>query len=176
MGFQTSTRYSRKNPVSASKTVPGKLSTPINNSMSKFEELCQAYAASKKADRESRQACLEFSEIFIKQMSDYFECSIDRQKPWFDEKGFLYIDLAIDVFENPANPETGDRETVKISLSLEKVIDNFIVTVWPLGHDFKILIDESKHFEETFEYIFDYIKSGYTGRSELAIETDSLPF
>ncbi|MCU0540552.1 MAG: hypothetical protein MUE44_00010 [Oscillatoriaceae cyanobacterium Prado104] len=144
--------------------------------MSKFEELCQAYAASKKADRESRQACLEFSEIFIKQLTDYFGCSIDRQQPWFDDNGFLHFDLIIQVFENPANPETGDRETVKISLTLEKVIDNYVVTVWPLGHEFKILIDEPKHFEEAFEYIFDYLKSGYTGRSELASREDPLPF
>lgn len=145
--------------------------------MSKFEELCQAYAAYKQADRESRQACLEFTEIFIKQMSDYFECAIELpQKPWFGDKSVLYFDLTIDLCENPAHPETGDRETVKISLSLEKVIDNFIVTVWPLGRDFKILIDEPKHFEEAFEYIFDYLKSGYTGRSELASQEDPLPF
>jgi hypothetical protein len=144
--------------------------------MSKFEELCKAYATSRQAYRESCQACLDFSEIFIKQMSDYFECSINSQKPWFDDNGFLHIELTIDVYENPANPETGDRETVKISLTIEKVIDNFIVTVWPLGHDFKILIDEPKHFEEACDYIFDTLKSAYTGTSELPLRSDPVPF
>lgn len=144
--------------------------------MSKFEELCKAYAASRQAYRESCQACLDFSEIFIKQMSDYLECPIHNQNPKFDEDGVLHFDAAIDICENPENPEKGDRETVEISLSVNKVIDNFIVTVYPWGHEFKILIDEPRHFEEAYEYIFDTLKSAYTGASELPSAPDPVPF
>ena len=144
--------------------------------MSKFEELCQAYAVSRQAYRESCQACLDFSEIFIKQMSDYFECSIDQQESKFDEEGVLHFDALMNVCENPANPENGDRETVTIYLSVSKIIDNFIVTVWPWGHEFKILIDEPRHFEEACDYIFDTLKSAYTGRSDLPSRSDPVPF
>lgn len=144
--------------------------------MSKFEELCKAYAASRQAYRESCQACLDFSEIFIKQMSDYLECPIHNQNPKFDEEGVLHFDAAIDICENPENPEKGDRETVEIYLSVNKVIDNFIVTVYPWGHEFKILIDEPRHFEEAYEYIFDTLKSAYTGASELPSAPDPVPF
>ncbi|MEG3851317.1 hypothetical protein QT971_30990 [Microcoleus sp. herbarium19] len=144
--------------------------------MSKFEELCKAYAASRQAYRESCQACLDFSAIFIKQLSDYLECPIHKQNPKFDSDGVLHFDAAIDICENPENPEKGDRETVEISLSVNKVIDNFIVTVYPWGHEFKILIDEPRHFKEAFEYIFDTIKSAYTGASELPSAPDPVPF
>ncbi|MEG4499138.1 hypothetical protein QUB05_06750 [Microcoleus sp. F10-C6] len=82
----------------------------------------------------------------------------------------------INICENPENPENGDRETVTIYLSVNKVIDNFIVTVYPWGHDFKILIDEPRHFEEAYEYIFDTLKSAYTGVSLLPSEPDPVPF
>jgi hypothetical protein len=146
--------------------------------MSKFEELCKAYAASRQAYRESCQACLDFSELFIKQMSDYFECSIDldQQQSKFDEDGVLHFDALINVCEHPENPENGACETVKISLSVSKVIDNFIVTVWPWGHEFKILIDEPRHFKEVFDYIFDTLKSAYTNAIELPSRSDPLPF
>ncbi|MEG4516419.1 MULTISPECIES: hypothetical protein [unclassified Microcoleus] len=144
--------------------------------MSKFEEICKAYATSRQAYRESCEACQDFSEIFIKQLSDYFDCPIPSQNQKFDDNGILYFDGAIDICENPDNPEKGDRETVEISLSVNKVIDNFIVTVYPWGHEFKILIDEPRHFEEAFEYIFDRLLSAYTGVSLLPSEPDPLPF
>ncbi|MEG4341839.1 hypothetical protein QUB70_00935 [Microcoleus sp. A003_D6] len=144
--------------------------------MSKFEELCKAYATSRQAYRESCQACLDFSEIFLNQMSDYLECAIEKQNQKFDEDGVLHFDGAIDVCENPENPEKGDRETVTIYLSVNKVIDNFIVNVYPWGRDFKILIDEPRHFEEAFEYIFDTLQSAYTGASQLPSEPDPVPF
>ncbi|MEG4501874.1 hypothetical protein QUB05_32420, partial [Microcoleus sp. F10-C6] len=59
--------------------------------MSKFEELCKAYAASRQAYRESCEACQDFSEIFIKQMSDYLECQIEKQNQKFDEDGVLHF-------------------------------------------------------------------------------------
>ena len=144
--------------------------------MSKFEELCKAYAASRQAYRESCQACLDFSEIFIKQMSDYLECPIHQQNPKFDEDGILHFNGAIDICENPGNPDKGDRETVEIYLSVNKVIDNFIVTVYPWGHEFKIMIDEPRHFEEAYEYIFDTLKSTYRGAGEFPSEPDTVPF
>lgn len=144
--------------------------------MSKFEELCKAYAASRQAYRESCEACQDFSEIFIKQMSDYLECQIEKQNQKFDGDGVLHFNGIINICENPENPEKGDRETVTIYLSLNKVIDNFIVTVYPWGHDFKILVDEPRHFEEAYEYIFDTLKSAFTGVSLLPSEPDPVHF
>ncbi len=144
--------------------------------MSKFEELCKAYAISRQAYRESRQACLDFSETFIQQFSDYLEYAIEKNNLNFDENGVLHFDVDIHVCEDPANPENGDRKTVRIYFDISKVIDNFIVNIYPWGHQFKILIDEPRHFEEAFEYIFDTLQSVYTGVSQLSSQPPPIPF
>ncbi|MCU0516594.1 MAG: hypothetical protein MUC60_06935 [Oscillatoria sp. Prado101] len=51
-----------------------------------------------------------------------------------------------------------------VSLSVRRVIDNYILTVYPWMREFKILIDEPAHFEEAYDYIFDRLKETYLYR------------
>lgn len=132
--------------------------------MSKFEDLCKAYAAARKEYRDSCQACQEFSEIFVRGMSDYFECPVSNEKGKFDGNGELHFNASLTLWENPELPEDSEREDLTVSLSVRRVIDNYILTVYPWMREFKILIDEPAHFEEAYDYIFDRLKETYLYR------------
>ena len=47
--------------------------------MSKYTQLCQAYANALKRTRESQQKCLDFADSFFQAMSRYFETEIEQQ-------------------------------------------------------------------------------------------------
>ena len=60
-------------------------------------------------------------------------------------------------------------------LSSEKIIDNYIVAVYPWGKDWKIFWDEFSKFEEVYEFIFEKIKDAYrSGISLLPPENNEI--
>ena len=61
----------------------------MNEKMSKFEELCQAYALAKQHSQTDKQACYRFVEGFIAAMSDYFQTPIKQQQDSFDKTGLM---------------------------------------------------------------------------------------
>ena len=143
--------------------------------MSKFEELCQTYAAARKESLESRKACQDFADVFVKCMSDYFECPIEKHKIYFDEQGLMHFQVSLTLYENPSNTEDCESEIVLTDLSIEKIIDNYIVTIYPWGKDWKIFWDEFSKFEEVYEFIFEKIKDAYrSGISLLPPENNEI--
>ena len=73
--------------------------------MSRFEELCQAYALAKQKTELSRQACQKFADGFISGMSDYFKTPIVRQKESFDKQGLMHFKTNLTLYENPHHRE-----------------------------------------------------------------------
>ena len=131
--------------------------------MSKFEELCQAYAVAKKTSLESRQACQDFTDVFLKRMSDYFQCPIKKEKINFDQQGLMHVETSLTLYENPTHPELGTHEIVIISWSIEKILDNYVVTIYPWMKEFKIFWDEFSKFDEVYQFLFETIKETYIG-------------
>jgi hypothetical protein len=139
--------------------------------MSKFEELCQAYANARKEYLESIQMRQDFIDAFVRKMSDYFQCAIEQTDVTLDDRGIMHFNLLMILYENPNLPEKSTSETVSISLTLEKIIDNYIISIFPWGKDFKLFWDEFNKFEEVYDFIFEKIQDYYlSGISELSSE------
>jgi hypothetical protein len=131
--------------------------------MSKFEELCQVYATARKDYLTSAQMRQNFIDVFVQQMSDYFQCPIKPTDPTLDDSGTLHFSVLITLLENPHNPQESDSETVCISLTIDKVLDNYIVSVYPWGEEFKLFWEEFDKFTEVYDFIFEKIKETYIG-------------
>ncbi|MBF2022694.1 MAG: hypothetical protein IGR93_22035 [Hydrococcus sp. C42_A2020_068] len=139
--------------------------------MSKFEELCQAYAAARKDYLESMQMRQDFVNSFVRKMSDYFQCPVEKTDVSFDERGIMYFSILITLYENPSQPEKFASEIVNVSLTLDKILDNYVVVILPWGKEFKLFWDEFNKFEEVYEFIFEKIKEAYTsGITDLSPE------
>ncbi len=128
--------------------------------MSKFQELCLAYALAKQRTEENRQACQKFVEGFICGMSDYFQAPMQIQKESFD-KGLMYFETVLTIYEDPNNQPISGEEVIIISWSLEKILDNYILRLFPWMKEFKLFENELDRFEEVYELIFETIKEVY---------------
>jgi hypothetical protein len=129
--------------------------------MSRFEELCQAYALAKQKTESSRQACQKFAEGFISGMSDYFQAPIGRQKEHFDKQGLMHFQTALTLYEDPNNRENSFSEVVVICWSLENILDNYILTLYPWMKEFKLFENEWDKFELIYEFVFETVKEAY---------------
>jgi hypothetical protein len=138
--------------------------------MSKFEELCQAYAKAKQEAAEKCQACQQFTDVFIQKMGEYFDCSVARDNVSFDAQGTMHCQILVTLYDNPHNLQESTKESVSISLSVSKVIDNYIVTIFPWMKEYKLFWNEFDKFEEVYEFIFEKIKESYIGRSDFFSE------
>ncbi|MDJ0717611.1 MAG: hypothetical protein QNJ54_25880 [Prochloraceae cyanobacterium] len=99
--------------------------------MSRFSELCEAYALAKKRTEASRQSCRDFVKVFVERMGIYFECPIKAEKISFDQSNTLHFDTSITLYEFPQNPSQGSSEILIVSWSLQKILDNYIIMVFP---------------------------------------------
>ena len=129
--------------------------------MSRFEELCQAYALAKQKTESSHQACGKFAEGFICAMSDYFQAPIERQKESFDEQGLMHFETSLTLYEDPHNRENCFSEVVVIFWSLENILDNYILTIYPWMKEFKLFENEWDKFELVYEFVFERIQEAY---------------
>jgi hypothetical protein len=129
--------------------------------MSRFEELCQAYASAKQRTELSRQACQKFAEGFISGMSDYFQTPIGRQRESFDKQGVMHFETSLTLYEDPKNREDSFAEVVLIFWSLENILDNYILTIYPWGENFQLFENEWDKFELVYELVFERVKEAY---------------
>ena len=129
--------------------------------MSKYEELCQAYVLAKQNTQTTHQACQRFVEGFITAMSDYFQTSINKEKVSFDEDGLMHFYTALTLYENPNDKDNSSSETIVISWSVENILDNYILMLYPWGNQYKLFENELDKFEEIYQHIFEIIKETY---------------
>lgn len=136
--------------------------------MSRFEELCQAYAAAKKASQTYRDACYEFCNIIVNRMIAYFQCHIEKEEPSFDDEyGFVNLRAIITVYENPSDTQNFSYDLINIDFTIVKKIDCFIVTVQPYGNDFKIPLEDLTILNEVYKFIEYKIKEDYEQELQL---------
>jgi hypothetical protein len=129
--------------------------------MSKFEELCQVYANARKDYFDSVKMREDFVEIFVHKMDEYFQCPIEQTEITLDEQGVMHFSIAITLYENPNHRNSSIFEKIGVSLTLDKIIDNYVVTVLPWGEEFKLFCNEFNKFIEVYEFIFEKIKDTY---------------
>ena len=129
--------------------------------MSKFEELCQAYAVAKQNTETTHQACQKFVQGFIAAMSNYFQAPIKKQKESFDERGLMYFETALTLYENPNDQKNSFSEVIVIFWSVENILDNYILTLYPWMNEYKLFENELDKFEEIYQFIFEMITEMY---------------
>ena len=135
--------------------------------MSKFEELCQAYALAKQRTLESRQACQKFTAGFVSGMSDYFQATIEQTKESFDNQGLMHFETVLTLYEDPKNPDNSASEKVMIYWSVENILDNYILTIFPWMNQFKLFENEWDKFESVYEFVFEVIQESYLDKISL---------
>ncbi|MGK7881963.1 MAG: hypothetical protein AB4060_17965 [Crocosphaera sp.] len=129
--------------------------------MSKFEELCQAYAIAKQNTETTEKACKMFAEGFTTAMSNYFQTPIEKQQESFDENGLMHFETALKLYQDLKDKENSDSEIVVIFWSVENILDNYILTLYPWMNEYKLFENELDKFEEIYQHIFEVIKETY---------------
>ena len=138
--------------------------------MNKYEILCQKYALSLKRTRESRQKIIDFVEIFLEAMNEYFGYPIAETKKEFDEDNKLQLTTRFTINEFPNDPSKGNSEVIIIHWTVEKVLDNYLVMFLPWDKEFKLFEKEFERFEQVYDFIFELIEENY--RLEVTITPD----
>ncbi|MGF1488626.1 MAG: hypothetical protein ACFBSE_16195 [Prochloraceae cyanobacterium] len=129
--------------------------------MSKYLELCQAYANALSRTRENRQKCVDFSNTFLKQMSNYFSYSFEIETTSFERDNTINIETSMILYEFPDRPDTGSKEKVILNFSIKKILDNYILTLDAWDEQYKLFENESDEFEEVYEFIYEKIREAY---------------
>ena len=133
----------------------------MNEKMSKFEELCQAYAIAKQNTEATEKACKRFAEGFTTAMSNYFQTSIEKQQESFDENGLMHFETALTLYQDLKDKENSDSEIVVIFWSVENILDNYILTLYPWMNEYKLFENELDKFLQIYQHIFEIIKETY---------------
>lgn len=131
------------------------------DAISRYEELCQIYDQARQASVKSIEFCQKFSELFIKQMEAYFQCSIEITNYSFDEQGSMHFYPALTIYADPFNPEDKQSELIVISVSIEKYKDYFELTLFPWEESFQLIENRVETFTPVYDYIFAKIKESY---------------
>ena len=145
--------------------------------MSKFEDLCRAYATSRKNYFDYRDACLKFGTNLVNGMIDYFKCPREQVKfiPLkedikpntmysllgamdLDDDTFWHFGLGLTLYEAP---NVFPQETALLPLLVKKVDDSFIVKFGTHGEEFKIHKDKPDEQTAFYEFVFRQIKESY---------------
>jgi hypothetical protein len=132
--------------------------------MTKYKELCQAYANARQASLQSIETCQGFAEIFIDHMNEYFQCRVEMQNVSFDEQGSMHFYPAITLYTNPHQPVMDNGEVVVVSLSLEKMDDVYLVTLFPWEKPFplrKSQLEKLDDFTPVYDFIYEQILNAY---------------
>ncbi|MGK7885035.1 MAG: hypothetical protein AB4057_10480 [Crocosphaera sp.] len=129
--------------------------------MSKFEELCQAYAIAKQNTEATKKACKRFADGFTTTMSNYFQTPIEKQQESFDKNGLMHFETALTLYQDLKDKENYDSEIVVIFWSVENILDNYILTLYPWMNEYKLFENELDKFEEIYQHIFEIIKETY---------------
>jgi hypothetical protein len=125
--------------------------------MTKFVEICQAFAKARQTAMQSHQDCMKFVQIFVQKMSEYYVCPIEVEPRGFDKDGLLHFSIFITLYEKPEEQKNSPYEIIKSSWTVEKVIDNYILTIFPWVNTYQIFLDRQEKFIEIFDFLYDKI-------------------
>ncbi|MGL5032398.1 MAG: hypothetical protein ACRC6M_01185 [Microcystaceae cyanobacterium] len=134
--------------------------------MTKYEQLCLAYASARQASLKSIETCHGFAELFIDHLAEYFQCGVEMQNVSFDEQGSMHFYPAITLYADPQKPSDENSEVVIVSLSLEKSEEGYLVTIFPWETSFELLknrLDKLDDFIPIYDFIHEQILVAYEG-------------
>ena len=142
--------------------------------MSKFEELCKAYATSRKNYFDYRETCSKFAHTLVRGMVDYFGCPKGQVKfiplnkevesgsiytvmgaIHLDDDTFWHLGVRLTLYKAP---NIFPHQPFLLRLLIKKVDDYFTVKLRTEGPEFKVHEDKPDEFNSFYEFIFDLIK------------------
>lgn len=145
--------------------------------MSKFEELCRAYAVARKNYFDYRDTCCKFAHTLVSGMIDYFKCPKEQIKfiplkgevepnssytvmgaIHLDDDTFWHLGVMLTLYEAP---NVFPHQPVLLQLLIKKVDDYFIVKLGTKRQEFTIHEDKPDEFNPFYEFIFVLIKENH---------------
>lgn len=150
--------------------------------MTRFEELCEAYARSSQEYLNCKHSCQDFADFLVHRFSLYLECPMKTEEMRFDEDASLYVRTSLVLYANPQDATHSPTETIGINLCVSKKGNDFEITFLGFDNDFdgkifRVPEDDLNRLDELYEAIFNRIKSNYERESAVwRGETQSSPF
>ena len=149
----------------------------MEKKMTKFDELCQAYATSRKNYFDYRNACHDFISRLVKKTIKYLEIPEEQVKliplseevkdqcdysiseaMHLDEDTFWHIGIKITLYEQP---DIVPHQPVLIWLMVKKNDGSFLVKLGPGSKDFMIRPNEEKDYIHFIDTVFLSIKNSF---------------
>ena len=148
--------------------------------MSRYEELCNIFAATRRNYLKYVQDIREFATTLIDGLINYIEIAPldvrfipltgevkpDKNYTLFEamhlsDDGFWKLGMIMLIYENPAPNIISPHETVLLPILMKKVSDSFLVKLGSEGDEFEIHKNKPKEFKAFYEYVFTQIKKSY---------------
>jgi hypothetical protein len=156
--------------------------------MSKFEELCRAYAVSRKNYFDYRDACLNFAKDLVWGMVDYFKCPREQVKfiplkedikpntiygllgaMHLDDDTFWHLGFGLTLY---VSPNIFPQETALLRFLVKKVDDCFVVKLGIGGDEFRIHKDQLDELTTFYDYVFEQIEESYEKELQRFLEQE----
>jgi hypothetical protein len=149
----------------------------MGNIVTKFDELCQAYATSRKNYFDYRDTCRDFINRLVKKTIKYLEIPEEQCKViplnqevkdqcdysiseamHLDKDTFWHIGIQITLYEEP---DIVPRQPVLIWLMIKKNDGSFLVKLGPTSQDFMIRPNEEEDYIHFIDTVFLSIKDSF---------------
>ncbi|MFN5513869.1 MAG: hypothetical protein ACK5CA_03745 [Cyanobacteriota bacterium] len=132
--------------------------------MSKYEELCQAYAQAHSASREAMTHCQAFAQKFVAGLATYLDCQVQLNHTDFEESGSMYFYPALTLYLDPRHPQEEQSEIVVVSIALETLGAGYHLTLYPWEQSFELQDREpldATQVNPIYQFIFEQIRDAY---------------
>ena len=156
--------------------------------MTKFDELCKAFARARKDYHEYENSSRKFAGKLVKKLIDHMGIPKDQFKyvPLEGERdknatysiaGAMHLDhdaywnlgICITIYEQP---NSYPHQPLLIRLLFKKKDDSYIVKIGPNGDVNNVRLDVEEDYAVFAEFLFNYLKNIYEGRLEKFLEKD----
>jgi hypothetical protein len=132
--------------------------------VSKYEELCQAYAQAYSVSRRAMADYREFAQKFVAGLEIYLDCPVQLNHVNFEESGSMYFYPALTLYLDPRHPQEEQSEIVVVSIALESFGAGYRVTLYPWEQAFELPDRESldsAQVNSIYQFIFEQIREAY---------------
>ena len=148
--------------------------------MSRYEDLCAAFARARRDYLDYVRDSSEFATVLVDGLISYLEVPpievryiplTEEAKPnknytlfeamHLADEGFWKVGIVLLVYENPDPNIISPHETVLLPLLMKKVEEHFVVKLGSEGEEFNIHRDKPEEFEAFYEHVFHKIKESY---------------
>ncbi|MFA6583629.1 MAG: hypothetical protein WCS77_04960 [Elusimicrobiaceae bacterium] len=156
--------------------------------MSKFNQLCKAYATARKSFFDYRDECFEFTSWLLEGLVSYLDCPVE-QIGYFPLKGdfqpghtytlmgamdleddtYWHFGMGITLYEQK---KKFPHETVLFEFMIKKADGKFTVKMDAEGTEFHIAKDDPASAHKLYEKIYEEIRESYSSGLQHFLEED----